>query len=645
MTLLRPFFAKGDLLVFALALAVRLLHVHFVETADPWAHAPIIDEASYDRAAQRIAAGEWLGTEVFFQDPLYPYALGGIYALLGRSLLAVRILQALLDAASAATIGALARRLGGRAAGWLAGALAALYAPFLYFVGQLDKATFVVAATTAFLSTWTLAREGESRWRWFGAGLALGCACLLRGNFLGFVPLVPLLLGLERRRAAIRPILAFAGGLLAVLAPVATRNSLVGGEFVLTTAQGGTNFYIGNCARNPNGVSISLPFVRTIPEHEADDWRREAERRVGGSLARGEVSRFWTREALREMGEDPAGALRRFGRKGAIALNDYEVPDNHSFEYAREFSPTLRIPVRFALVLALGGAALLAHSRASAFRPLQVLFFGYLGTLVATVTADRIRIPLAVPLLVAAGTSLPWFAAARGGRRALGLLAAAALFLQARLPAFPPEQVENKRFQARLSHALLLAREGRMEEAERLARSILERYRDDPNVTLFLAEIERHRGMAARDAAEEARRYAEAEQLVREKVLPRAGAAGDRALRHKADLALGWLSLLQGKNEEAVGHFTDALDFDPEDVDAANLLANALGNLGRFGEAESVLGRAIRSEPSRWLTWDTLGLVRLRRGDRPGAAAAARRVVELGGKPSATLRPLLAPGN
>ncbi|MGH7152262.1 MAG: ArnT family glycosyltransferase, partial [Planctomycetota bacterium] len=408
----RRFFARGDLVVFTLAFGFRILHVQFVEGADPWADAPIIDEAAYDRAAQRIASGEWIGKEVFFQDPLYPYALGALYSLLGRSFLLVRVLQAALDAASAATIGALARRLGGRTAGAVSGALAALYAPFLYFAGQLDKATFAVAASAGFLAAWTRAREGDSRGRWFGAGLALGAACLLRGNFLAFGPVVPALLLLERRRGALDPALSFATGLLTLLLPVAARNAVVGGEFVLTTAQAGTNFYVGNCAGNPLGVSISLPFVRTVPEHEADDWKREAERRSGRALTRGEVSRFWAGEALAGMAESPAQALRRLARKGAIALGDYEVPDNHSFEYGRTFSPALRSPITFAVAIALGGAALLAQARAGPFRPTLLFLLVYLGTLVATVTSDRIRAPLAVPLLVASGTFFTWLAQA-----------------------------------------------------------------------------------------------------------------------------------------------------------------------------------------------------------------------------------------
>ena len=52
------------------------------------------DAHGYDEWARRLAAGDWIGTEVFYQAPLYPYFLGVVYAIFGRDLLIVRIVQA-----------------------------------------------------------------------------------------------------------------------------------------------------------------------------------------------------------------------------------------------------------------------------------------------------------------------------------------------------------------------------------------------------------------------------------------------------------------------------------------------------------------------------------------------------------------------
>ena len=63
--------------IFAIALLVRALHLWQL-------HGSLVfdtlmgDARSYDAWARRIAAGDWLGTEVFYQAPLYPYFLGTI---------------------------------------------------------------------------------------------------------------------------------------------------------------------------------------------------------------------------------------------------------------------------------------------------------------------------------------------------------------------------------------------------------------------------------------------------------------------------------------------------------------------------------------------------------------------------------------
>src|SRR5450755_2921721 len=88
-------FWRGALCVFAVALAIRLLHIWLLQRA-PFFSLLMGDSKSYDVWAQKIAAGDWLGTEVFNQAPLYPYFLGVLYTLFGRDFLLVRICQGLI---------------------------------------------------------------------------------------------------------------------------------------------------------------------------------------------------------------------------------------------------------------------------------------------------------------------------------------------------------------------------------------------------------------------------------------------------------------------------------------------------------------------------------------------------------------------
>src|SRR6266850_5243054 len=85
--------------IFALALAVRLVHIWQIRKA-PFFTVLMGDARAYDEWAQRIAQGDWLGHEVFYQAPLYPYFLGTLYRIAGRDLFMVRVGQAVIGSVS-----------------------------------------------------------------------------------------------------------------------------------------------------------------------------------------------------------------------------------------------------------------------------------------------------------------------------------------------------------------------------------------------------------------------------------------------------------------------------------------------------------------------------------------------------------------
>jgi hypothetical protein len=75
------------------------------------------------------------------------------------------VVQALVDAASAAALSVVGRHVGGPIAGAAAGAIAAFYGPFIYFTGQLEPATpLVFAVSFALLATPFESAAGARRW-------------------------------------------------------------------------------------------------------------------------------------------------------------------------------------------------------------------------------------------------------------------------------------------------------------------------------------------------------------------------------------------------------------------------------------------------------------------------------------------------
>ena len=91
-----------------------------------------------------------------------------------------------------------------------------------------------------------------------------------------------------------------------------------GGELILTTYQGGTNFYIGN-HQGALGVYTPIRQGRETPAFEGRDAVLEASQRSGRQLSPAQVSRFWFREGLHFARQHPGEFLRLQGVKLLLA--------------------------------------------------------------------------------------------------------------------------------------------------------------------------------------------------------------------------------------------------------------------------------------------------------------------------------------
>jgi len=404
--------------VLGIVLFGSALRVAYVLTlrATPWFDHLVVDPEYYDAWAAQIAAGDWMGTRPFYMDPLYPYVLAVLYRACGRDLLLARLLNVAFSAGACALVAELGRRVGGRRAGALAALGFALYEPEIFFVGEVEKTTLSILLTAAFLVL-ALGRSLPARG---AAGVALGLAALTRGNFLLLAPLTVLffLFRDDERAVRVGPLsragaVLFGAGFLLALAPVAWRNHHLSGEWVLTTAQAGQNFYIGNNPYNPSGAYGTLPFVRANPHFEEIDFRTTAEARAGRRLSAAEVSRFWFGEAFQHMREHAGFAARVMLRKAALFWNDFEVSDNQDQYLLERDSWVLRLPLLgFGAVapLALLGALAGWHTR-RAVRWLGGFVLVYWASVVAFFVYSRYRIQVVPPLLALAGLGVVELAA------------------------------------------------------------------------------------------------------------------------------------------------------------------------------------------------------------------------------------------
>jgi 4-amino-4-deoxy-L-arabinose transferase-like glycosyltransferase len=453
---LRRFVSSNGFLVATLALAAILRVSHVMSLMRlPVFDALILDSWMYDEWAMRIISGDWLsGQHAFYMDPLYAYFLAAIYWLFGRDLLLVRLVQSGLGVGTCALVAVLGRRVGGRSIGNVAALLMAVCRPAIFQEGEIEKTAlgiFLVTAALVFALRPSL-RSG------FAAGATIGLAALARGNLLIFGPLgaayyllrsVPSELppvakplsppNLGKRLFTGYPVfssLVFLTGFLMVIAPVTWRNYHVSGEWVITTASAGTNFYTGNNPANRSGGFEPVPFVRPHPAFEEEDFRAAAEQRLRRRLRASQVSDYWFSQAWAHLRDRPGFGLTVMARKAILFFSDFELPDGWDMYLLARYSFVLAIfPIGMGWILPLAAVGAAIELRRSSEVGLIVGYVAiYSVTVIAFFIFSRYRVYVFPALVVLAALGLRWIVALirscdlrRGVAAAVGIAAVGGL--------------------------------------------------------------------------------------------------------------------------------------------------------------------------------------------------------------------------
>lgn len=320
-----------------LALAVRLLYLVDLQHT-PFFAAPQMDALYHHQWAGRLAAGDWIGSDVFFRAPLYPYLLGLLYKL-GLDGFAVRVVQFIIGSVTVGITTAIVLRQSGRVAGIAIGLMLALYGPLIYFEGEL--LLVVLEALLNLLMVWSLHRavSGSSTRSWFVAGVLLSLAALTRPIVLAVPLAVAVVLLLKRKREALKPLCLYALGFMLLVGPVLVRNHAVGKDIVPIASQGGLNFYLGNHEGADGRAALAENF-RATWTGGLEDAQRQAEIAEGRSLKPSEVSRYWYGQAFSWITANPYNAGKLMFRKFRYFLDPYEIPNNQDYYF---FSKLTRV--------------------------------------------------------------------------------------------------------------------------------------------------------------------------------------------------------------------------------------------------------------------------------------------------------------
>ncbi len=453
-------------LVLAVGFVLRLTYLLEVRQAPDY-DMPQFESQYHDYWARALATGDWtppagvtdpeIPNRPYFRPPGYSWFLAAIYGAFGTGYGMPRVIQMSFGLLACVLLFALGSRWDGAATGLAAAALAAVYWLFIFFEAEFMEVTLLIVLFLVAL--WTLARSAGP-WTWcqaLGAGLALGCAILVRPNAAVLLPVFMLwAVWAARRRGASRrsafiPALVLVASALTITLPATVRNFLVVGDRVWITSNAGINLFVGS---HPDGDGFT-PGVAELGEITGlEGWdsfdhpkiAAAVERLEGRPMKDSAVSRFFVRRAITNATADPWRLVTLTARKLALFWGPAEVSNNKVLLYERRSSPSLSFGPSFATVLALAAAGLATYLYQARRDPrgpcedrrweitvLLVLFVAaYSASFLPFFVAARFRAPVVPALMLFAGLFLSRFWRAFQERRWVLVAAAVLLFVVSR---------------------------------------------------------------------------------------------------------------------------------------------------------------------------------------------------------------------
>lgn len=409
----------------------------------PLGQVPVLDEQENLAFAEAIVQGA-LAHEPFYRAPGYALilaALRGLGVPAAALFQAALALGAIVHAINATLIARVAAAwFGGRRAPLLAGLLFALHPVFVHYSTQaLDAVpalTFFLLGLAGIAPAW-IGRPGLpiSVWRWAGASFAWAIAALLRPNYLLLWGVLPLLAAWTRRRGGWPSGVGAAGAGAIVFGAVALWQWRVSGDPAVLPWQGPYNLWAAN---QPGTHGRYYVQKHTLP---ADLARQNPARAESFYLYQQETGQpagdirtlnaHWRKRFLDHVTQHPLAWLGLLARKAYALLNNWEQYNNKTFAFHQARSPWLRWnPLGWGalLVLALAGAARLAHLAPAARLPLALLALAGGASVALFFVSARFRLPLAALTTICAGGALaaPTFWRAWPRPRQIALAAALA---------------------------------------------------------------------------------------------------------------------------------------------------------------------------------------------------------------------------
>jgi len=395
----------SPVLVFIIALITRLVVTFEFNQSSPFFNYPLIDAMEYDRLARILAeTGRWDQPGAFYQPPLYPLFLAGIYKIFGSSYLWPRIIQSFLGASSCLVVTIIGNRFAGKFVGFLAGIICAFYGPLIYF--ELELLAPVLTILLSLLGLALLYRGLAERklWLFFVSGILTGLATItwpLTGLFACSGVLAVFIKFKKNLKHSFLFSIATIIGTILPIVPVTSFN-LIKGEPVLISSNGPVTFYAANNTDWQSNVLfrpgydwekiVTLPY-RLYSEEEVN--------KIG-------KTRIFLKETANYIKEHPWYYVKSVMIKTSHLVSGFEIMNPTDLYFFKQFSlfldklvfqnKYLKFPFGILLPLAIIGIFFgVKHKKGYNFLFLSYLLFGSFGLVLFCVSA-RFRL-IIIPIL------------------------------------------------------------------------------------------------------------------------------------------------------------------------------------------------------------------------------------------------------
>jgi hypothetical protein len=418
---------KVSAFVFFLAFAIRLLFI--LETMDIPAFRtpnPGMDIDLHWQAARLIAQGATT-SEPYFElmmcsTPLHQYWLAFWQVILGESLILHRLLNALIASISAVLMFWLMVRLvRSRLVALICSIAWAALPSLVYFDATLHKSALEIMALLLLMHA-LLTKPGSTRNLFYiGKGVVIGTLLaillLLQMNTFLYCIIAAASIALDRcaqRRERLWVLISVLLIFTSTFVFYQFRGGLFERKYPWFLPQKGIHFRIG-FHKGAHGAYHQLGGIKPWPYGHVFQSRLNAEARAKKPMTPEEADRFFIRESLDFIFNNPGESLKIIATKIGLFFNNYEIKGIDDLYYLKTQSKTLAYtPLGLGLLVLFAGLGVM---RLISLREYRILFLlvGFLAVMLASnvliFVTWRYRLNNVVPLMLLAAFGLQYLQA------------------------------------------------------------------------------------------------------------------------------------------------------------------------------------------------------------------------------------------